>query len=168
MKSFNAFLAEQVIVNVIINFIIAYYLSSIMLSTLINIPLFASKNNLLATNISGDLLVGTFIMGLIITLITSVITRRKRNKTKQTLGLFIAPNFINKLPHSIFKRGVIIGIAPVLTIGLPIIITLMAFDIHHLLSKDYIIYHAFYAAIIAGAVSYCAVSRTLAENPKHA
>lgn len=168
MKSFNAFLAEQVIVNVIINFIIAYYLSSAALSALANIPLLAPTDNILAPNISGDLFVGTFLMGLIITLITSVITRSKRNKTKNELGIFLAPNFINKLPNSIFKRGVIIGVVPMVIIALPIVIMLTMLDITHLHSEDYIIYHAFYAAIVAGLISYSAVSRTLAENPKHA
>lgn len=166
MKSFNAFLAEQVIVNIIINFIIAYYLSSAALSALASIPLLAPTDNILAPNISGDLFVGTFLMGLIITLITSVITRKKRNKTQKELGVYVAPNFINKLPHSLFKRGIIIGVVPMLVIALPIVIILLALDIHQLYSEDYIIYHAFYAAIVAGLISYSSVSRTLAESPK--
>ena len=167
MKSFNAFLTEQIIANVIINFLIAYYLSSTTLSSLASIPLLAPTDNLLAPNISGDLFVGTFLMGLIITLITSLITRKKRNKANNELGLFIAPNFINKLPHSIFKRGIIIGVVPMLVIALPIVIILTILDMHNIHSEDYIIYHAFYAAIVAGLISYSSVSRTLAENPIH-
>jgi hypothetical protein len=166
MKSFNAFLVEQVIVNVILNFIIAYYLSSHLLTTLATIPLFAPIDDLLAPNISGDLFVGTFLMGLIITLITSVITRAKRDKTKQDLGVFFTSNVIKKLPHSIFKRAIIIGVVPMFLIALPIVITLSLLDIHHLNSYDYINYHAFYAATVAGLISYFSVSRTLAENPK--
>ena len=105
-------------------------------------------------------------MGLIITLITSAITRSKRKKAKQSLVLFVATNFINKLPHSIFKRGIIIDMVPVLVIALPIIIMLMVFNINQLISEDYIIYHAFYAAMVAGMISYCSTSRTLAEKPQ--
>jgi len=165
MKSFNAFLTEQVIVNIIINFIIAYYLSSTTLSALSHIPLLAPSDNLLMPNISGDLFVGTFLMGLIITLITAAITRSKRKKSAHDLGLFVAPKFIKKLPESLFMRGIMIGILPAVTIALPIIIVLTVLDIHQLQSSDYIVYHAVYAAIMAGFISYSSVSRTLAENP---
>lgn len=165
MKSFNAFLTEQVIVNVIINFAIAYYLSSATLSALSHIPLLAPSDHLLMPNISGDLMVGTFLMGLIITLITSPITRVKRKKSSHNLGQFVAPKFIKKLPESLFMRGIVIGIVPAVVIALPIIMILAALDINQLQSTDYIIYHALYAAIMAGFISYSSVSRTLAENP---
>jgi len=165
MKSFNAFLAEQVIVNVIINFIIAYYLSSATLSALTHIPLLAPSEHLLMPNISGDLFVGTFLMGLIITLITAPITRAKRKKSSHNLGLFVAPTFIKKLPESLFMRGIVIGIVPVIIVVLPIVMILTVLDIQQLQSSDYIIYHALYAATMAGFISYASVSRTLAENP---
>ena len=165
MKSFNAFLTEQVIVNVIINFAIAYYLSSATLSALSHIPLLAPSDHLLMPNISGDLFVGTFLMGLIITLITAPITRAKRKKSSHNLGQFVAPTFIKKLPESLFMRGVVIGIVPAVVIALPIVMILTALDINQLQSSDYIIYHALYAATMAGFISYATVSRNLAENP---
>ncbi len=164
MKSPRAYLLEQVVVNLVINFIVAYYISKVTLSALQLIPMQAPTDNPLHPNIGGDLLVGSFIAGLIITLILTAITRFNLRKNKVDTSQFTLNSWIKLLPHSVFKRGLIMGLFAALLVAMPLVVILNILGIEQAATSDYIILHGIYAALLGGGLTYVASKRALADT----
>ncbi len=164
MKSPRAYLLEQVVVNLIINFVVAYYISKATLSALHIIPMQAPTDNPLHPNIGGDLLVGSFIAGLIITLVLTAITRLSLRKNKIDVSKFTLNSWIKKLPEPVFKRGLYLGICASLLVALPLVVVLSALGVEQATTPNYMVWHSIYAALLGGALTYIASKRALADT----
>lgn len=164
MKSPRAYLVEQVSVNIVINFIIAYFIAKTTLAALQVIPMQAPHGDPLAPNMAGDLLVGSFLAGLIITLLLSKITHWNVRNSKVDKTGFELTGWIRLLPQSTFKRSLLVGVFAALILAMPVIIIMNMLGIHQAATGDYILIHAVYAAIIGGALAYIASKRALADS----
>jgi len=164
MKSPRAYLAEQVIVNIIINFTIAYFIAKASLAALQFIPMQAPQGSPLAPNMAGDLLVGSFITGLVITIILSKITHWQLRHEKIDNSTFELQGWIKLLPASTFKRGLLLGLFATLVLAFPSIIILSALGIQQAASSDYIVLHAIYAGIMGGGLAYIVSKRALVDK----
>lgn len=163
MKSPRAYLVEQVIANIIINFTIAYFIAKATLAALAFIPLQAPQGAPLAPNIAGDLLVGSFLTGLIITLILSKLTQWQLHHEKIDNSHVELEGWIKLLPNSIFKRALLMGLFATLVLAFPSIIILSILGVQQVASQDYIVLHAVYAGIMGGGLAYIASKRALID-----
>ncbi len=164
MKSPGIYLLEQVVINLIINFVVAYYISKATLSALHIIPMQAPTDNPLHPNIGGDLLVGSFIAGLIITLVLTAITRLNLRKNKIDVSAFTLNSWIKILPESVFKRGLYLGICASLLVAMPLVVVLNIFGVEQATTSNYMVLHSIYAALLGGALTYIASKRALADT----
>ena len=163
MKSPRAYLIEQVIANIIINFSIAYFIAKATLAALEFIPLQAPQGTPLAPNMAGDLLVGSFLTGLLITLILSKLTQWQLRHEKVDNSTVQLEGWIKLLPASIMKRALLMGVFATLVLAFPSIIILSILGVQQVASQDYIVFHAVYAGIIGGGLAYIASKRALID-----
>jgi hypothetical protein len=163
MKSSRAYLTEQVVANIIINFVIAYYIAKATLAALAVIPMQAPQDDPLAPNMAGDLLVGSFIAGLLITLIISKITHWQLAHNKIDNSQVQLNNYLKLLPQSTFKRALFMGLFAALLLAMPVVILLSVLGITQVNSSDYIVIHAVYAALIGGLLAYIVSKRALLD-----
>ena len=164
MKSPKAYLAEQVVVNIIINFIVAYYIAKASFAALTYIPMQAPQGSPLAPNMAGDLLVGSFLAGLIITLLLSKITHWNLRASKVDTSQFELSSWIKLLPQSTWLRSLIMGLLAALLLAMPVVIVMSVLGVTQVLAADYIVVHAFYAAVIGGGLAYVASKRALVDS----
>ena len=161
MDSYQTILKQQVLSNVVINFLIAYFLSASTLAALTTIPLQAPQDNFMAPNMAGDLMVGSFIMGIILTTVLTLIMRfQLRNKTI-AVPEHVSLSIIAKLPNNLLARGTVLGFLSMCLVGMPAAILLGVFGIMQADTQDYIFYHGIYAAVLGGAMSYVVAKRVI-------
>lgn len=164
MGSYQAILKQQVISNIVINFLIAYFLSTATLAAITTIPLQAPQDNIMAPNMAGDLMVGSFIMGVILTTVLTLIMRLQlRNKTI-AVPEHVALSIIAKLPNNLVARGTVVGFLSMCLVGVPAAILLAVFGIMQASTQDYIFYHGIYAAVLGGGMSYVVAKRVMLEG----
>jgi hypothetical protein len=163
MKSVRHTIVEQVLVSCILNFLIAYGISSLTLAKISMIPMHAPSNNMLAPNMAGDILVGTFLLGLLLTLILTSVVRMQHKSKPIDFTDFNLSNFSELLPKALFKRSIIVGLASVICAALPLVIALSALSIQQMASSDYILYHAIYVACVATIMAYFVTKRAILD-----
>jgi hypothetical protein len=161
MKSTRQFIIEQVVVSVVFNFLLAFLLSWLSLRHQDTIPLSAPADDFFAPSMGGDLLVGSFILGVILTLVLTAVTRM--NLRKKTVESQIIEGWSAKLPNNSLLRSLLIGLILTCTLGLVFTILLGALGILHMKIWYYIPLHAFYVGFLAWAVTVPVVKRALAD-----
>ena len=154
---------EQVVVNFVLNFGIAYYLGKTTLAHQETIPLWADKAAPLDPNMAGDILVGSLILSFLITLILTAITRHHLSKQHIDTKDVVLSKWVKRLPDSLLKRSLIMGFMAMLTVGLASVLVLFGLNITAVDSNCYTISHSFYAAFLAGFVAYIASKRALLD-----
>ena len=163
MKSIRSTLIENVVGNIILNFFIAYGLSSLTLASMTSIPMKAPTDNILAPNMGGDILVGTFITGLILTLILTKIVRLSMKSNPVDVSSISTFGWSARLPESIFKRGLMVGIIAALAIAMPVLIIMDMLAIQQASTASYILYHAIYVALLTGFMAYFVTKRAILD-----
>jgi len=162
MDSYSALLKKQVVGNIVLNYFIAYYLSAHTLAVIKTIPLQAPQENVMAPNMAGDLMVGSFIMGVILTSILTLIVRKQLNAFEAPDS--VLPSAIVKLPQNLFARAIVMGLFGMFLVGMPVAIALGLLGVQQVSTQDYIFYHAIYCALLAGLMSYMVVKRVMFER----
>ncbi len=163
MKSVNHTIIEQVIVNCVINFIIAYGIASFTLSKITTIPMHAPSDNMLAPNMMGDILVGTFLLGLILTFILSRVVHMKNKSSPIDFTDFDLSNFSQWLPRSLLQRSLMVALVSVVCAAIPLVIALNVLSIEQMSSSDYILYHAIYVTLVAAVMAYAVTRRAIVD-----
>jgi hypothetical protein len=161
MKTTRQFVIEQVVVSVVFNFLLAFLLSWLSLRHQATIPLSAPADAMFAPSMGGDLLVGSFILGVILTLVLTKVTRI--NLRKKTVESQVPVGWSAKLPNNSLLRSLLIGLILTCTLGLVFTILLGALGILHMKIWYYIPLHAFYVGFLAWAVTVPVVKRALAD-----
>ena len=164
MKTPRQYLIEQVVANIILNFGIAYYLGSNSMGELETVPLIAPQDSPFDPNMAGDIMVGSFILGVILTLIVSWITRAKLRKGGVEAMAVADMGMIGKLPRNSFLRALTIGAVAMFTLGLLVVLLMAVLGISQLPSLTYIVFHAVYVAAVAAFVAFAAAKRALADS----
>lgn len=162
MKTPRHFVIEQVIANIVINFSIVFYLNWRAMAHLATVPHLAPPDAPFAPNMAGDILVGSFILALVLSLILTAITRH--NLRKGAVAPAAAGNVIGRLPASNLLRSLVLAVFATLCIALPVVVLFPQLGIHELPSKTYIVWHACYAAALAALMAYIVVVRALADD----
>lgn len=162
MKSSRQFLSEQVVVSVVFNILLAFLLSWLSLRHQLYIPLEAPPDDFFAPSMGGDLLVGSFLLGLILTLVLTYVTRL--NLRKKAVEPQPAEGWSVKLPKNSFLRSLVIGLVATFTIGLALTILLGVLGIGQMKVWAYIPLHALYVGALAWVVTVPVVRRALADN----
>ncbi len=163
MKSVHHTVIEQVIVNCIINFIIAYGIAWLTLSKIKIIPMHAPSDNMLAPNMMGDILVGTFLLGLILTFILTYIVRMQSKSKPIDFTDFNLSNFSQWLPKSLLQRSLMVGMLAVVCAAIPLVTTMNVLSIEQMSSGDYILYHALYVTFVAAIMAYVLTRRAIVD-----
>jgi hypothetical protein len=153
VKSYRSYLFEQCIANFIINFALTYVFGALALSNVTDIPLFAPQHDPFHPNIAGDLIVGTVITGLAVTLIVTFITRTLFKFKKIELIETQIPTLLKSLPQSLVWRGLAIGGGASFLVALPITIALYLLGITNVPASDYLLWHGLYVALIGSAMA---------------
>lgn len=164
MKPSRVYLKEQVIANLILNYIISYGLSSLTLSKLVVIPLTAPVDDPFHPNMAGDLIVGTVITGLAVTLIVGIITGLLIKKGKLSTSGIQSSWMIDKLPNSLFTRGLFIGVIASVTFAIPVSISLHYLGVAEFNVSTYIAWHSVYCGFIGAGISYFVCAKDLILN----
>lgn len=162
MKSSRQFLIEQLTVNSTLNFLLAILLGWNALAGHQVIPLAAPEGALFDPNMAGELVVGSFLLGLILTPIVTAITRA--GLRKGSLQVNPVSGLIAKLPHNSFFRSLAVALLASLLFGVPSVVILGVFGVTQLTIWSYIVAHAAYMALLALVVTWVAVKRALAEE----
>ena len=163
MKSSRNYIIEQVVVNFVLNFGIAYYLGKTTLAHQDTIPLWADKAAPLDPNMAGDILIGSLIMSFLITLILTAITRHHLSKQHIDTKDVVLSKWVKRLPGSLFKRSLVMGFLAMFSIGLGSVLIVFALNITSLDSDCYTILHSCYAGLLAGLIAYIATKRALLD-----
>lgn len=164
MKSPSSYLREQVVANLIINFTIAYGLSSLILSNLEFIPITAPVDQPFHPNMAGDLIVGTAITGLIVTLIVTLITRLLIKVGRVNRGSYGKSVIADQLPNALLSRGLFVGVLSALSFAVPASMFLQYLDLTLLKVSTYILWHSVYCGMIGGIISYFVCIKALSED----
>ena len=192
MKNPSVYIRNQVIANVLVNFFIAYYLSKHALENLSYIPFEAPAHDPFHPNMAGDLLVGTFIMGVVLTLVITILTRMQlntgnidvgsiiRNSTKtetETAGKIKAVTtnktivkedvWIERLPTHLFLRALVIGFMASLLMAFPVVAILDTLKIHALSANTYVFVHAIYCSLASAVLTVVVCKRAMLDSPRH-
>jgi len=196
MKNPSVYIRNQVIANVLVNFFIAYYLSKHTLEKLSYIPFEAPAHDPFHPNMAGDLLVGTFIMGLVLTLVITMLTRMQLNtgnidagsimrsatKTETetetaTAGQIKAVTanetivkeggWIERLPANLFLRALVIGFMASLLMAFPVVAILDTLKIHALSANTYVFVHAIYCSLASAVLTVVVCQRAMLDSPRH-
>ncbi len=163
MKTIRSTLIENVIGNITLNFFIAYGLSSLTLGSMSSIPMKAPEGDMLAPNMGGDILVGTFITGVILTFILTNIVRRSMKSNPIDASSISSSDWSARLPESMFKRGLMVGIVSAMFIAMPVLIIMDILAIQQASIASYILYHAIYVALLTGVMAYFVTNRALLD-----
>jgi len=163
MKSVRSTLTENIVGNIIINFFIAYGLSSLTLASMDSIPMKAPTDNMLAPNMGGDILVGTFITGIILTLILTKIVRLGMKSKPIDVSSLSSVGWSARLPEPIFKRGLMVGAVSAMVIAMPVLIVMDVLAIQQASTSNYILYHAIYVALLTGLMAYFVTKRAILD-----
>lgn len=164
MKTSRQYVIEQIVANIIINFGIAYYLGSNAMGELATVPLIAPQDAPLDPNMAGDIMVGSLIMGVILTLILTWLTRAKLRKGGVEAMVVEDMGIIGKLPRNSFLRALTVGLVAMFTLGLVVVLLMALLGISQLPSMTYIVFHAFYVAVLAGVIAWATSKRALADS----
>jgi hypothetical protein len=163
MKSSRQFLIEQLTVNSALNFLIAILLGWNTLAGHQFIPLAAPEDALFDPNMASELVVGSFLLGVILTPIVTAITRA--GLRKGSLQVNPVSGLIAKLPHNSFFRSLAVALLASLVFGVTSVVILAVVGVTQLPIWTYIVAHAVYMALLALVVTWVAVKRALAEEP---
>ena len=166
MKSVASFIRNQVIANIVINFTLAYYLSKHALEGMSVIPYEAPVNDMFHPNMAGDLLVGTFIMGVVLTFVMTTLTRLQNNNGGINLDNLNHSSKIAFLPDQLLLRALVVGFLAAMVLALPVAATLDVLKIHSMPSDSYILYHAIYCAVASALVCMVVCQRALIDSPR--
>ena len=167
MKSAASFIRNQVIANIIINFTLAYYLSKHALEGMSVIPYEAPVNDMFHPNMAGDLLVGTFIMGVVLTFVMTALTRLQTNNGAINLDNIKQPSKITFLPNPLLFRALVVGFLAAMVLAFPVAAILDVLKVHSMPSGSYILYHAVYCAAASALVCIVVCQRALIDSPRH-
>jgi hypothetical protein len=161
MKSSREFIVEQVVVSVVFNFGLAILLSWLALRHQKYIPLSAPADAQFDPSMGGDFLVGSFLLGMILTWVLTFVTRSNLRKNKveglQTTG------WTAKLPKNAFLRSLMVAIFASVVIGLPTTVIVGVLGFTQMQVWPYIALHAVYVGILARIVTVPVVKRALAD-----
>ncbi len=162
MKSSRSYIREQVIVNSLVNFLIALLLGWVSLNGQEKIPMWAPSHSRFDVNMGGNILLGTFLLGVILSLIITAVT--KRNLRRNQVKAQSATGLIAHLPKAGFKRSLLMGLVAMLTIGIANVALLTLLEIDQLHVWDFILYHSVYMAVLAGIISVPATKSALVQD----
>lgn len=166
MKNTDSYLINQIIVNAILNFCIAYFIPKHALKALNYIPFKAPENDPFHPNMAGDLLVGTFIMGVVLTFILTCITRFKSFPAKAN-NLEISPYWLAYLPAQLIIRALFIGLLASLFLAFPVVAIMDMLSIMSLSVETYIIGHAVYCTLASIILTIIVCKRAFLDKPRH-
>lgn len=163
MKTSREFIVEQVVVSVAFNFVIAIVLSWLALRHQAYIPLEAPADAQFDPSMGGDFLVGSFILGMILTWILTFVTRL--NLKKEKVARLEAIGWAAKLPKNAFLLSLVVALVASVVVGLPTTVIVAVLGFTQMKVWPYIIFHAFYVAILARFITVPVVKRALAVDP---
>ena len=192
MKNPSVYIRNQVIANVLVNFFIAYYLSKHALEKLSYIPFEAPAHDPFHPNMAGDLLVGTFIMGVVLTLVITILTRMQLNTGNIDVGSIMRNStatatatagkikavttnktivkedvWIERLPTHLFLRALVIGFMASLLMAFPVVAILDTLKIHALSANTYVFVHAIYCSLASAVLTVVVCKRAMLDSPRH-
>ncbi len=163
MKTVRTALIEHIAVNIILNFFIAYGLTSLTLEKLTTIPMKAPVDDAFAPNMGGDILVGTFITGVILTLVFSFVVRLQHKIKPMDISNINASSWGARLPNLLFFRALAVGFMSALVVAMPVLIMMDVLSIKVATSANYIFYHALYVALLSGLITYFVSTRAMLD-----
>ncbi len=161
MKSSREFIVEQVVVSVVFNFGLAILLSWLALRHQEFIPLAAPAEAQFDPSMGGDFLVGSFLLGMILTWVLTFVTRSNLRKSK--VEALQATGWAAKLPKNAFLRSLVIALFASVVIGLPTTVIVGVLGFTQMQVWPYIALHAIYVGILARIVTVPVVKRALAD-----
>ena len=194
MKNPSVYIRNQVIANVLVNFFIAYYLSKHALEKLSYIPFEAPAHDPFHPNMAGDLLVGTFIMGVVLTLVITILTRMQLNTSNIDVGSIMRNStetatatatagkikavttnktivkeggLIERLPAHLLLRALVIGFMASLLMAFPVVAILDTLKIHALSANTYVFVHAIYCSLASAVLTVVVCKRAMLDSPRH-
>jgi hypothetical protein len=161
MKSSKAFMIEQLFFNSVISAGITFYLGRHTLAGIANIPLQAPTDAPFAPNMAGDLIVGTFITAVIVTLIVSLLTRFsiKKQSISMSSSFAASPRWLAKLPQNIVLSALSIAGLASLTLGVMSVLLLVVLGVSEMDAELYNYLHAIYVGFAVIVVAYAAVTK---------
>ena len=145
----------------ILNVLIATFLSWLSLRHQEVVPLQAPTEAMFDPSMGGDLLVGSFLLGMILTLVLTFVTRL--NLKKKQVESLVLSGWFSKIPKNVFLRSLLVGLFLTLTMGLAVTVALGALDIVQMPVWTYIALHAIYVGALAWFVTALVVKRALAD-----
>ncbi len=123
----------------------------------------APSDHLMAPNMAGDIIVGTFLLGLILTLILTSVIRMKHKSKPIDFTDFNLSDFSQWLPLPLFRRSLMVGLVSVVAAAIPLVIILNILSIQQMSSSDYILYHAIYVTFVAGIMAFFVTKRAIVD-----
>lgn len=161
MPASRRYITQQIIVNALVNFILALLISWGLMGSLEEIPMWFSMENLLDPSVIGDIVVGSFLLGMIFTVVVTQVIRTDLKKGK--LDKLTRSDLPKWIPHSLFPRALVFGVLCLL-VGSCMVGIILTFDINSVRVGDYIVLHAIYIGALVCPLTVAVVKCTQLER----
>jgi hypothetical protein len=162
VKTAQRYIAEQIVINIVVNILMALLIGWSMMGHLDTVPMQLSSDALFDPSMAGDILVGSFLLGFILTLIVTTLTRNALSKAYIEGTTLVG--WSAKLPQPLFKRALMLGVLSMVTAGLTLVLTMLMLGLDQMKTLEYVIFHALYMGVLAAPVTYFVVKRALTDN----
>jgi len=161
MSTSRRYITQQIIVNALVNFFLALLISWGLMGSLEEIPIWFSMENLLDPSVIGDIVVGSFLLGL---LFTAIVTQFIRADLKKGKVNGLAQSDAHKwMPQALFTRALVFGVVCML-VGFSMVGVILTLDIDSVRVTDYIVLHAIYVGALVCPLTVAVVKCTQLER----
>jgi len=161
MSTSRRYITQQVIVNALVNFFLALLISWGLMGSLEEIPIWFSTENFLDPSVIGDIVVGSFLLGLIFTVIVTQFIRADLKKGK--VNDLSRSDLQKWIPQTLFARALVFGVLCML-VGSSMAGVILALDIDSVRTADYIVLHAIYIGALVCPLTVAVVKCTQLER----
>jgi len=161
MSTSRRYITQQIIVNALVNFFLALLISWGLMGSLEEIPIWFSMENLLDPSVIGDIVVGSFLLGLLFTAIVTQFIRADLKKGKVN-GL-AQSDALKWMPQALFTRALVFGVGCML-VGFSMVGVILILDIDSVRVTDYIVLHAIYIGALVCPLTVAVVKCTQLER----
>lgn len=143
-------IVDQGIVGGVINFVVNGAIAWYLFRAMAQVPMTGGSQNIL-----GDVVGTFFLLPLIVCLIVTPLVRRQvRSGKLAALNWDRATHWLYRhMPASSFMRGLVLGVACTIVLGLPLFGLMAAFGITSMAYWDFVITKGVYAGVLAAIIS---------------
>ncbi|WP_286272881.1 hypothetical protein [Thalassotalea hakodatensis] len=155
------YIKKQTTIQLIANFIIGGVIAYFMTKELPQVNLWLDTNNIAQTNIAVDLIMGSFFMALILSLVYSMLTKSAKNKGE--FSLQTSHKLLAKLPNNFLKRALFVGGLFLFSFGFFAIAMFSLMGIEGLSPTAFVFLKAVLSGIEAALVTFIIIHKELSH-----